>query len=87
MYDDDVRLVFVPYGKVNDVIRNRNKHGLDTGDRRLLIILSSHIPARVFMEPYLAYVKYRGQPLCCFHCNWWGHSNRSCSLIPEHRIS
>jgi hypothetical protein len=79
---DDKRIaeVFGKYGMVKDVIRNIDDNGFETGDRRLLMILREHIPAAVFLSPYCAHVKYRGQPLCCFNCNWWGHPDYKCHL-------
>ena len=78
--DDDIKEFFEKYGEVNQVVRNFDKYGLETGDRRLFMSLNEHIPSSVLLDPYVANVKYRSQPLCCFSCNWWGHSNTRCPL-------
>ena len=78
--DSDVSLVLREYGEVKDVIRHTDKLGIETGDRRVLMVLKKHIPSKLSFEPFLAYVRYRGQPCCCNHCNWWGHTTRNCPL-------
>jgi hypothetical protein len=78
--DAGVQAFFETYGEVREIIRNKDKYGFETGDRRLLMVLGHHIPASVFLDPFTAHVKYRNQPLCCYHCNWWGHTNRNCPL-------
>lgn len=70
--DAGVQAFFETFGEVREIIRNKDKYGFETGDRRLLMVLGHHIPASVFLDPFTAHVKYRDQPLCCYHCNWWG---------------
>ena len=68
--DDDVATVLKDYGDVKEIFRHKDKLGLETGDRRVLMELERHIPGKLSFEPFWAYVKYRGQPLSCLHCNW-----------------
>lgn len=80
MGDDLIKGFFSHYGEVRGLIRNIDKHGIETGDRRLLMVLSHHIPSKVSLDPFRAQVRYLGQPCCCFNCNWWGHKDRHCPL-------
>lgn len=78
--DQKVIGFFAKYGKVNKLIRNLDKDGLEMGDHCLYITLTHHISSVVFLNPYKANVKYCGQPQCGFECNWWGHTNYRCQL-------
>lgn len=78
--DAAVSTVLKSYGHVKKVLRNVDRNGLETGDRRILMTLDHHIPNLILLDPYRAYVRYRGQPQCCHHCNWWGHTMYKCPL-------
>lgn len=80
MGDDLIKDFFSHYGEVRGLIRNVDKYGIETGDRRLLMVLSHHIPSRVSLDPFRAQVRYLGQPCCCFNFNWLGHKDRNCPL-------
>ena len=68
------------YGQIKTVLRNKDSHGFENGDRRVLITLTHHIPSMIFLDPYIGYVKYKDQPMCCHHCNYWGHVISKCGL-------
>lgn len=78
--DDALSMFLTPYGVVKSVIRNKDTYGFENGDRRVLISLTKHVPSMIFLEPYIAYVKYKDQPRCCHHCNYWGHVSARCGL-------
>ena len=78
--DSKVKDFFSKFGDVRRITRILDRDGIETGDRRVMITLSHNIPSRTLLSPYIAYVKYRGQPQCCHHCNWWGHTIYRCHL-------
>ena len=45
--DSDVSLVLRDYGEVKDIIRHTDKLGIETGDRRVLMILKKNIPSKL----------------------------------------
>jgi len=69
---------FTKYGFVRSVSRPVDRWGIETGDRKVLIQMQYHIPNLVFIGKFPAIITYPRQPMCCHHCNWWGHRNRHC---------
>ena len=78
--DEGVKDYFDLYGEVKSVIRCTDEHGFETGDRRIRIILRNHVPATIQMGPFTVRVSYKEQPLCCYHCNWWHHTEKRCGI-------
>ena len=69
---------FSQYGQIRKIVRAKDALGIETGDRRMLITLSHHIPNLMHVGKFSCLVNYQGQPMCCHHCNWWGHTYRRC---------
>ena len=78
--DEVVANIFSKFGDVKRNIRIKDIDGLETGDRRLIIELRYHVPARLPVGKFTASVWYTGRPTCCSSCNWWGHKIQECPL-------
>ena len=78
--DATVADLFSTYGLVKRSIRIKDLDGLETGDRRLIMDLRYHVPARLPVGNFTASIWYQGRPTCCSSCNWWGHKIQDCPL-------
>lgn len=79
--DNSIVRFFSQYGDVKLITRITDTNGFETGDRRLVISLRNHIPSRLPLGSQAnIHISYRGQPTCCHHCNYWGHTVQRCQL-------
>ena len=61
-------------------ISHSMEDGLWNGDRIVDMKVLKDIPSLVMVGKYPAYARYRGQRLCCHHCNRWGHAVKNCEF-------
>ena len=65
------------YGNVKDISRP-SEEGVWTGDRCVQMKISSDIPSLLKIGKYPAFIRYRGQRMCCRHCNQFDHLVADC---------
>ncbi|XP_078494777.1 uncharacterized protein LOC144749691 [Ciona intestinalis] len=70
------------YGKVHAIKRRKDKRGMDTGLRIVVmakdVLKENPIPSYISVDGYQLYVKYNGQKETCKYCNETGHKIASC---------
>ena len=77
--DDDLLMQCLStYGEALGVTKVLDDDGIWMGDRTVEMVIRSDIPSLIRLGTYPIYIRYRGQKLCCHHCNRWGHAVSDC---------
>ena len=77
--DDDLLMQCLStYGDALGVTKVLDDDGIWMGDRTVEMVIRSDIPSLIRLGTYPIYIRYRGQKLCCHHCNRWGHAVSDC---------
>ena len=70
------------YGSVSS-FHKVTEDGIWNGDRLVSMTLRSDIPSLIKIGKYPAFIRYRGQRLCCHYCNQWDHAIKDCRYKRE----